>query len=77
MKIKFTRTVAGQYGVFHDGQIADLPKEYAEPIIADRGAVAVGMFGNEKPSKIERATLKRKPETPEGDSGHVDAEETA
>lgn len=75
-KIKFTHPVAGVHGTFSPDQIAELPDDYANGVIDARHAIEIGFMGREKSPKTERATLKRKGETPEG-VANVDAEETA
>lgn len=60
MRIKLNRTVAGEHGVFEDGQIVDLPDDYAYGLII-AGAACQAEFGVSAAPKFEKATLPKKP----------------
>lgn len=60
MLVKFLKVVAGSYGTFEAGQTADLPAEYAQPMIASGAVIALGGPIKSAP-KAERATLPKKP----------------
>lgn len=60
MRIKLNRTVAGEHGVFEDGQIVDLPDDYAYGLVtAGAASFAETNKAVEKP-KYEKATLPKK-----------------
>ena len=76
MRIKLNRTVAGEHGVFEEGQIVDLPDNYAYGLIT-AGAASQVEFGKANTApKFEKATLpKKKAEKATGENAATEGDE--
>lgn len=76
MRIKLNRTVAGEHGVFEDGQIVDLPNDYAYGLITAGVASQVEFSKANAAPKFEKATLpKKKAEKAAGENAALEGNE--